>query len=223
MAEFNAPALPPALAVDPRFSTLCEILWEQHANLPLERILLYLVETAPEAALLPLAEQFSLLGEVVWPEASTPATKRQLIKQSIGWHRRKGTPWAVKTALSVLGGHTDLVEWFAQSPKGAPYTFTVEHAPDLSPGLTLDDGWFDRIRSIVHSAKSARSRLDTVRLVLAAGKPAPVVLGACTLTAQTITLYPPQPGDVDTTAPLTGGMTHITHQRIDLYPLMEAS
>jgi len=218
MAELDAPALPPALAADPRFATLCELVWEQHAKLPVEQILLYLIDVAPEVALRPLAEQFSLLDEVIWPEASTPDTKRRLIKQSIDWHRRKGTSWAVKTALSVLGGHTDLVEWFAQSPKGAPYTFTVEHAPDLKAGLTLNEAWFDRIRSIVHSAKSARSHLDTVRLVLDANNPAPVYIGACTVTSQTISLYPPQPGALTTAAPFNTGLAHMTHHLIDLYP-----
>jgi len=219
MAELNAPVLPPALAADPRFSTLCGMLWEQHAQLPLDRILLYLIDTAPEVALLPLAEQFSLLDEVIWPEASTPSTKRQLIKQSIDWHRRKGTPWAVKTALSVLGGHTDIVEWFAQTPPAAPYTFTVEHAPDLKAGLTLNDAWFDRIRAIVHSAKSARSHLDTVRLILDSGTPAPVYVGMCTTVSDSVDLYPYQPGPLEYSTPVVAAIAHMTYEIVDLTPL----
>jgi len=220
MAEFDAPALPPALAADPRFSTLCNILWEQHSKLPIEQILLYLVDTAPDVALQPLAEQFSLLDEVIWPEASTPATKRQLIKQSIDWHRRKGTPWAVKTALSVLGGHTDLVEWFAQSPPGAPYTFTVEHAPDLKHGsATFDETWFDRITAIVNVAKSARSHLDTVRLVLTAGHPAIAHIGAFTAATDTIDLFPYQPGALEYTTPVFGYLAQMSYEMIDLTPL----
>jgi len=180
--------------------------------------LLYLIDTAPEVALRPLAEQFSLLDETIWPEASTPDTKRQLIKHAIDWHRRKGTPWAVKTALSVLGGNTDIVEWFQASPPAAPYTFTVEHAPNLTSGFTLDNTWFDRIRAIVHSAKSARSHLTTVRLVLDTDSPAPVYIGACTVTSQTISLYPPQPGALTTAAPFNTGLAHMTHHLIDLYP-----
>jgi len=116
-----------------------------------------------------------------------------------------------------------LLEWYQTSPPGAPYTFSVEITPRLEQtGITPDAMWFERAINLVTAAKNTRSHLDTLRLVLATDKPAPVVLGACTLTAQTITLYPPSPGDVDTLTPLHGAMTHITYQRIDLYPLMEA-
>jgi len=105
------PALPPALASDPRFSALIDLLWQQHASLPLDTLMLYLIDTAPEAALLPLAEQFSMTEEVIWPAVSTPDAKRRLIKEAIALHRAKGTPWAVKQALAAHGyGDCDLIE-----------------------------------------------------------------------------------------------------------------
>jgi len=218
----DKPTLPPALASDPRFAALCDILWEQTAQLPIEQILLYLIDTAPEIALPHLAEQFSLTEEILWPQTSTSATKRYLIQKSIELHRLKGTPWAVKAALGMLGGTSEMIEWFAQSPPGQPYTFVVEHLPDITPNsLVLTDTWFDRIIEIVHSVKSARSHLAAVRLVLA-NDPAPVYLGAITAVADTIDLYPYQPDALEYPTPLFAAVGTVSHEIIEITP-MEAS
>jgi|GEM_PF-753127 len=134
------PTLPPALASDPRFSALCDLLWEQHAKLPLDKLLLYLVDTAPEVALLPLAEQFSMTEEVIWPAVSTPDAKRNLIKQAIALHRSKGTPWAVKQALAAHGyGDCEIIEhsqhmarWLAAGGEVLDGGNTLDGATDLS-------------------------------------------------------------------------------------------
>jgi len=140
MAEFDKPALPPALASDPRFAALCDLLWEQHAKLPLDKLLLYLVDSAPEVALLPLAEQFSMTEEVIWPAVSTPDAKRNLIKQAIALHRSKGTPWAVKQALAAHGyGDCEIIEhsqhmarWLAAGGEVLDGSNTLDGATDLS-------------------------------------------------------------------------------------------
>jgi len=154
-----------------------------------------------------------------WFPDWTEAQRRQAIKASYEVHRHKGTPAAVKAALSVLGHPVQLSEWHQASPPGAPYTFSVEVVPVAGQGgFALDEAWFERVINIAVSAKNTRSHLTTVRLVLDADSPAPVYVGACTVTSQTISLYPPQPGALTTTAPFNTGLTQMTHHLIDLYP-----
>lgn len=43
------------------------------------------------------------LGVDFWHLADTPRKRRDLIKNAIAWHKKRGTPWAVKQALATLG------------------------------------------------------------------------------------------------------------------------
>lgn len=61
-----------------------------------------------------------------WDDAWDDTTKRGVIASSIEIHRRKGTPWAVRRALSLLGLRVQFREWFATGK--APYTFEVRIA-----------------------------------------------------------------------------------------------
>lgn len=49
-----------------------------------------------------------------WDDAATEAQQRDAISQSILLHRKKGTPWAIKRALSTLGIEIDLLDQRAQ-------------------------------------------------------------------------------------------------------------
>lgn len=98
-----AEQLPPALAGDERFAQLCELLTETFADLDLNAMLVYLVDQV-KAPLLPiLADQFSLLDEAAWLLAESEDARRNLIKNSVELHRYKGTPWAIREVIRLLG------------------------------------------------------------------------------------------------------------------------
>jgi len=190
--------LPPALASDARFASLCELLLEQHEKLPLDKILLYLIDTVPEAALLPLAEQFSMTEEVIWPAVSTPDAKRTLIKQAIALHRTKGTPWVVKQALAAHGyadckiiEHSQhLAQWLDAggelldggnmidgisdlSVPNQHFRFVTHHWAEYAVRLNAADGVTTRammrqIAQICAAYAPARARLVTILLFIAA-------------------------------------------------------
>lgn len=103
--------LPPALAGDERFSLLCNLLEERHAGIDLKPMLVYLVDLV-KAPLLPvLADQFSLLDEAVWILAESEDARRNLIKNAVELHRYKGTPWAIREIIRLLGfGEVELQE-----------------------------------------------------------------------------------------------------------------
>ncbi|WP_265280625.1 phage tail protein I [Verminephrobacter aporrectodeae] len=74
-----------------------------------------------------------------WDEGSSPAQKRQAIRDSVHVHRKKGTPWAIKRALAALGVE---VEIFDQQAQRAIY---AKHG-----ALRLDGTWkLDGSRKIV--------------------------------------------------------------------------
>lgn len=95
--------LPPALAGDERFALLCELLKETFDNLDINAMLVYLVDLVKPQLLSVLADQFSLLDEAAWLLAESEDAKRNLIKSSAELHRYKGTPWAIREVIRLLG------------------------------------------------------------------------------------------------------------------------
>ncbi|MDR6915122.1 phage tail P2-like protein [Pseudomonas sp. 3296] len=95
--------LPPALAGDERFALLCELLDQALADLDLNAMLVYLIDLAKPTLLSTLADQFSLLDEAAWGLAESEETKRNLIKNAVELHRFKGTPWAIREVIRLLG------------------------------------------------------------------------------------------------------------------------
>lgn len=95
--------LPPALAGDERFALLCELLDETFVNLDINAMLVYLVDLVKPQLLPFLADQFSLIDEAAWMLAESEEAKRNLIKNSAELHRYKGTPWAIREVIRLLG------------------------------------------------------------------------------------------------------------------------
>ncbi|MDU9392157.1 phage tail protein [Pseudomonas sp. zfem002] len=95
--------LPSALAGDERFSLLAELLAESMSDLDLNAMLVYLVDLVKPRVLPFLADQFSLLDETAWLLAESSDARRNLIKSAAELHRYKGTPWAIREVIRLLG------------------------------------------------------------------------------------------------------------------------
>lgn len=116
-------------------------------------------DDCPEALLPWLAWALSVDA---WNNAWSAAQKRAAIQASFAVHRAKGTLGAVRRAVEALGYQLAVVEWFQESPPGAPYTFRVEiTAPD--GGLTLAE--IERVEAVINQAKNVRSHMAGVRTV----------------------------------------------------------
>ena len=84
-------------------------------------------------------------------------TKRQLVRESIAWHRIKGTKAAVeKMAQTVFKGGV-VTEWFEYG--GEPYHFRIDLL--TAPNITQDDTV--RLLAVVNASKNVRSVLDELR------------------------------------------------------------
>ncbi|MFJ5282337.1 phage tail protein [Pseudomonas sp. NPDC088429] len=105
--------LPPPLAGDDRFTLLCELLNQTLADLDLNAMLVYLIDLVKPSLLPALADQFSLLDEAAWSLAESQEARRNLIKNSVELHRFKGTPWAIREVIRLLGfGEVKIQEGF---------------------------------------------------------------------------------------------------------------
>lgn len=66
-------------------------------------VLTDLIDLVDASALPHLAWQFSLFDEPLWSLAESDDQRRALIKGAIELHRFKGTPWAVRQLIRLLG------------------------------------------------------------------------------------------------------------------------
>ena len=81
-------------------------------------------------------------------------TKRRMVKQSIAWHRRKGTPWAVEEVATAVFGEAIVAEWFDYNAPAYHFKINLLDAP----GVSQDK--LDTIVRLVKTAKNERSVLD---------------------------------------------------------------
>ncbi|MBQ7515310.1 MAG: phage tail protein I [Schwartzia sp.] len=82
-------------------------------------------------------------------------TKRKMIKESIAWHRIKGTPAAVEKVVSAAFDKSEVTEWFEYD--GEPYHFRISVA-----GMDAREDLNGRLLRAIWSAKNERSWLDGI-------------------------------------------------------------
>ena len=87
-----------------------EMVEERFANLDVEAVLIYIIDTVDVDALPILAEQFDVLGYKGFGFAHTEQEKRDVIKKAIELHRYKGTPWSIKEALKAIGYYNAVIQ-----------------------------------------------------------------------------------------------------------------
>ncbi len=147
--------LPDAIA-DDRYIALDRV-WSRISLLPVETAFVNLVDQAGESLLYVLARQFHMLGSEGWVLAETLEQKRNLIKRSIPLHRRRGTKWAVRYVLDLLGMGGEITEWFEMIPPGEPYHFSIDI--DLGDRQLLSS-FVDQLYQLVDTHKNVRSWVD---------------------------------------------------------------
>lgn len=86
------------------------------------------------------------------------ANKRKLVKQSIDWHRRKGTKYAVEQVVSAAIGNSTIEEWFEYN--GKPYTFRITNELN-TVGKSIS---MEMLVKCINSVKNVRSHLESITL-----------------------------------------------------------
>ena len=175
MADYQH-LLPPPLETDERFRTLASMLndWTD-LNADLVRTLGHIFQ-ADALQLQHFAEWFSLSDEPAWSYAASIDARRSLAAGAVLLHRRKGTPWAVKRVLELIGMGTGtrVIEGGIQRRydgtvaadgsrcySGAAWAeYSIE--ADLGETAGLNPGTGARIRDVLAGIAPARCHLADV-------------------------------------------------------------
>lgn len=160
----------------------------------------------PEPVLDLLAWQLHVEG---YEAAVDVAAKRQLIAGSLLLHRRRGTPWAVRTALeTTLRLPTGIRQWWEYD--GKPYFFRVRL--DVSEASMNADGLSDAVR-IIFDYKNVRSWLDCLETVTTRPLPVSVATAGIMRTMNRVRLwFPPRPAPAASVHMGLAGMSRIVHR-----------
>lgn len=153
--------LPDSIAIYPHLVAFDMAMKRQLDKIPLQVLLVYLVDNVPAAALPLLAAQFDVLGYKGWRLATTEQAQRDLIKRAIELHRFKGTPWAVEEALKSIG-FTD-IELIEHVPSMHWATFRVRITNE---NIMLTEDSITDIIAMINEYKNARSHLVDVQMIL---------------------------------------------------------
>lgn len=92
----------------------------------------------------------------VWRDSWPLSLKRQVILGVLLEKTKRGTVWAIKQAVSSLGGAVDVKTWFEMDPMGEPGTFDVQISVGQVPGQSSADSQRD-LRAAIDEAKAFRS------------------------------------------------------------------
>lgn len=176
MAEYEN-ILPPPLKVDQSFRELAKLAndWPE-LNADIVRTLAH-IQTADPVRLQHYAEWFSLSDEPAWSYALDDGARRLLAAGAVMLHRLKGTPWAVKKVLELIGmgAGTRLIEGGVQRRYDGLYShdgsilysggawaeYSIE--ADLGETAGLDAGTGSLIRKVLAGIAPARCHLTDVR------------------------------------------------------------
>lgn len=83
--------------------------------------------------------------------------KRQLVKNSLAWHKRKGTPSAVNELITTIFGSGEVQEWFQYGGKPGYFKVTTS-----DPSATNERA--QEFLAAINSVKNTRSWLETIEI-----------------------------------------------------------
>lgn len=155
MASELLKLLPYSLRQDPVFVAIAEAVEIQFKQAYQEAEDIYNlvdIDKMPEALLDLLAYE----KHVDFYEVGLPVEqKRELVKASIKWHRKKGTRGAIEDVVSIIYKNAHVFEWFEYG--GEEYRFKIEVE---EPFIANED--MKRLKRMVEATKNKRSWLEYV-------------------------------------------------------------
>lgn len=152
--------LPDSISIYPHLLAFDLAVKKRLQAIPLEVLLVYMIDKVPASALPLLAKQFDVLGYKGMKLAGTDQDKRNLIKRSIELHRYKGTVWAIEEALKSIGFEDVIIHEHAN---GHWAKFSIEITNTQVP---ISAESYSELIAMVNEYKNARSELVGVNMNL---------------------------------------------------------
>lgn len=140
----------------------------QAAAAALDAELLAITEAVTKCLISPRIDELpeSVIDHLAWErhvdfyeQSMSIETKRELVRQSVPWHRRKGTPAAVEELIIAIYGEGKVLEWFEYG--GDPYKFKV-----ITNNQDVMAEEYERFVKALNSVKNTRSWLDEVETTM---------------------------------------------------------
>lgn len=207
--------LPQSLKSDPFVVALAEAVEKElkEAYREAERLANFMdVDNLPESVLDHLLWYFHITYDEGAGLATTIEEKRRLVKNAIKIHRIKGTKKALEMVLEILDMRGRITEWFEYG--GEPYHFRVELLEITNKGLSDDSlALLDRL---IEAYKNKRSWLEAINIFLTGkGK---IYLASALQAGEQITVYPWQPGEIETKGYARLGSASMSVETLIVYP-----
>lgn len=153
--------LPPSIGDDGQVAAGAEAVDPQHAQVSEaigEALIYSRLRELPKHIVDLLAWQLHV--DFYEPQGLSLTARRNLVAGSIPWHRKKGTPWAVKKLLADLGFQVEYLDWWEFG--GDPYLARLKVWVGDDFGISAASK--DLIRRAFDCAKSTRTHLDTLSM-----------------------------------------------------------
>jgi phage tail P2-like protein len=210
--------LPPNLKEDPDMIAAAKAV---------DNDFLLLTNEVKQCILLPRIEEITdpdLIDLLAWQmhvdfyDYSLPLIKKiELIKNSVRWHRIKGTPQAVIDVATSIFGRTKLKEWFEYG--GNPYFFKLD--VDIT-GQGASSENLAKLEKLVNAYKNTRSWIDGINISLCTE--GNIYLGATTMIGEKIVVYPWTPSKIAVESKTFIAVNdYIQLEKVIVYPRKEES
>lgn len=104
-----------------------------------------------------LIDELAVQLHVDFYDTALPLDKRrQLVKNSLRWHMKKGTPAVVEELVQTIYAKAIVQEWWMYGAE--PYHFRIV----LSSGESIDNEAIQYLTGAINQVKNVRSWLDTI-------------------------------------------------------------
>lgn len=155
--------LPPAIKNDTGMVCLSYALKKA-----VDRLLIYersamtqnFLDSLPEKILDVLAVEFH---SPYYLDDMETSLKREIIRSTLVWHAKAGTPGAVKELISTIFGEGEVEEWFEYG--GSPGYFKINTNAMLTPEINAI------FSNMIQNVKNVRSHFETIRIRRAVTQP----------------------------------------------------
>lgn len=138
--------------------------------------------------------------------------KHQLVKNSLRWHRMKGTPAAVEEAAQKVFGRSWVTEWFEYG--GQPYYFKV-NVEATNRGASQQD--FILLEKLVDAYKNKRSWVELINIILSVNSG--VYFGSCITSGEEISVYPWTTKTIESIGNITMALgSNVNVESVTIYP-----
>jgi phage tail P2-like protein len=150
--------LPDSIAIFPHLLAFDLAFKRQLDKVPIENLLVYLIDRVPADSLPLLAKQFDVLGYKGMRLAQTEKDQRNLIKNALKLHRYVGTVWAIEEALKSIG-FSDVIITEGVNGHWAKFSVTISN-----DNVQITAAGYADIIAMINQYKNARSQLDSIRI-----------------------------------------------------------